>query len=138
MEKQIFELNKNYRKRRTLKRIVALLCVFVMLFTVNSLKMVAQTMSRKPMCGLKQHLHKAKCYDGDGALICGKTEHEHTDACYQEAPTLELDDNAVVEDVADESALSLDLDAGTLDLNGDLVTDDGAPAVVENMSGGRL
>ena len=133
MEKQIMELNKRYARKKLLKRIVALLCVFVMLFTVNSLKMVAQTLTRKPMCGLKEHQHKAKCYDASGNLVCGKVEHQHTDACYQESPTLEIEDDSAIgvnDDLAlDEGGLSLDLDAGALDLNDDLVTEDVAAPV---------
>ena len=133
MEKQIMELNKRYARKKLLKRIVALLCVFVMLFTVNSLKMVAQTLTRTPMCGLKEHQHKAKCYDASGNLVCGKVEHQHTDACYQESPTLEIEDDSAIgvnNDLAlDEGGLSLDLDAGALDLNDDLVTEDVAAPV---------
>ena len=104
MEKQIMELNKRYARKKMLQRFVAPLCVFVMLFTVNSLKMVAQTLSRKPMCGLKEHQHKAKCYDSAGNLICGKVEHQHTDACYQESPTLEIEDDSAIR-VNDDLAL---------------------------------
>ncbi|MBR3238142.1 MAG: Cna B-type domain-containing protein [Oscillospiraceae bacterium] len=133
MEKQIMELNKRYARKKLLKRIVALLCVFVMLFTVNSLKMVAQTLTRTPMCGLKEHQHKAKCYDASGNLVCGKVEHQHTDACYQESPTLEIEDDSAIgvnNDLAlDAGGLSLDLDAGALDLNDDLVTEDVAAPV---------
>jgi hypothetical protein len=115
-----------------LKRVIAMLCVFVMLFTVNSLKMVAQTLSRVPMCGLKSHQHKAKCYDDSGALICGKQAHRHTDACYQESPTIEVDlaDDLVLDQGVSADNLALDLDAG------DLLLDDGqvapAPAAEEN------
>ena len=139
MEKQIMELNKRYARKKMLKRIVALLCVFVMLFTVNSLKMVAQTLTRKPMCGLKEHQHKAKCYDASGNLVCGKVEHQHTDACYQESPTLEIeddaalnvDDNLVVDGLQVDGGLNLDLDAGALD-TGDLVVEDVATPVQNN------
>ena len=96
MDKQIMELNKRYARKKLMQRIVALLCVFVMLFTVNSLKMVAQTLTRKPMCGLKEHQHKEKCYDASGNLVCGKVEHQHTDACYQESPTLEIEDDSAI------------------------------------------
>ena len=136
MEKQIMELNKRYARKKMLKRIVALLCVFVMLFTVNSLKMVAQTLTRTPMCGLKEHQHKAKCYDASGNLVCGKVEHQHTDACYQESPTLEIEDDAAlpVDGLQVDGGLDLDLDAGSLDsnaldLNNDLVVEDVATPV---------
>ena len=132
MDRQVFELNRQYARQRALKRVIAMLCVFVMLFTVNSLKMVAQTLSRVPMCGLKSHQHKAKCYDDSGALICGKQAHRHTDACYQESPTIEVDlaDDLVLDQGVSADNLALDLDAG------DLLLDDGqiapAPAAEEN------
>ncbi|MBQ3454001.1 MAG: hypothetical protein IJG25_03965, partial [Thermoguttaceae bacterium] len=136
MEKQIMELNKRYARKKMLKRIVALLCVFVMLFTVNSLKMVAQTLTRTPMCGLKEHQHKAKCYDASGNLVCGKVEHQHTDACYQESPILEIEDDSAlpVDGLQVDGGLDLDLDAGSLDsnaldLNNDLVVEDVAAPV---------
>ena len=74
--------------RGHIKRGVALLCAFVMLFTMNSLKRSADTLERIPTCGFDyEHRHSESCYDAAGSLICGL--HEHTDACYQERPHTE-------------------------------------------------
>ena len=112
MENKIRELSNANKKKRLLKRVVALLSVVVMLFTVNSLKLTAITLSRTPVCGLKKHVHKAKCYDEDGNLVCGKVEHQHTDACYQVAPndlSLKIEDDGVA---MDDAPLDLSLDLG--------------------------
>ena len=119
MENKIRELSNANRRKRLLKRVVAFLSIVVLLFTVNSLKLTAITLSRVPACGLKKHIHKAKCYDGNGNLICGKVEHQHTDACYQVAPndlTLEIEGDGVA---VDEPSLdlSLSLDDGVLQVD---------------------
>ena len=81
----------NFIKKRKihkyLRRVVALLSAFVLLFTVNTLKRNANTLERIATCGYEEHVHDAGCYDAAGALICGLEEHVHTDACYQAAPT---------------------------------------------------
>ena len=119
MENKIRELSNANKRKRLLKRVVAFLSIVVLLFTVNSLKLTANTLSRVPACGLKKHIHKAKCYDGNGNLICGKVEHQHTDACYQVAPndlTLEIEGDGVA---VDEPSLdlSLSLDDGVLQVD---------------------
>ena len=125
MDKQIHEMNEHYTRKKRLQRIIALLCVFIILFTVNHLKMVAHTLSRVPTCGFQEHEHEAGCYDDAGNLICGMVEHQHTDACYQEAPTLEIEDNPVIDMPVDDG------DALSLDLNSDLVVED-VPAPAAN------
>ena len=88
-------LRKIYRKR-TIRRIVALLSVVILLSTANTLKMSADTLERIAACGMAEHTHAEECYDGAGALICGLGEHVHTDACFQQRPvaeqTLSLED----------------------------------------------
>ena len=125
MDKQIHEMNEHYTRKKRLQRIIALLCVFIILFTVNHLKMVAHTLSRVPTCGFQEHEHEAGCYDDAGNLFCGMVEHQHTDACYQEAPTLEIEDNPVIDMPVDDG------DGLSLDLNSDLVVED-VPAPVAN------
>ena len=119
MNNRIKDIAQKNRRNTWLKRALSILCVLVMLFTMNSLKLTANTLSRKPMCGLKKHTHTQKCYDGDGNLTCGKVEHQHTDACYQEAPVnvdgLELENPDIVEtnDVLDlDDTIHLNLDQG--------------------------
>ena len=133
MENKIRELSNANKRKRLLKRVVALLSVVVMLFTVNSLKLRANTLSRVPACGLKKHTHNAKCYDGNGNLICGKVEHQHTDACYQVAPDaldLEIEgDGGAVDDASLEMPLDLSasLDDSVLQLDDSLLELDGIP-----------
>ncbi|MBR1821690.1 MAG: Cna B-type domain-containing protein [Clostridia bacterium] len=103
---------KNRKRHEYLRRGVAFLSAFVMLFTMNTLKQNADTLERVPMCHLEEHAHTADCYDAEGALICGKEAHEHTDACYQERPVYdeeEIDLDELVEEV------ELDLADGALD-----------------------
>ena len=69
-----------------LRRAVALMSAVVMFFTMNSLKMQADTLERVATCGQIQHLHDESCYDRSGGLTCGLEEHLHTDACYQQRP----------------------------------------------------
>lgn len=79
------------RRVRTgrLRRFVAMLSAFVLLTTMNTLKLNADTLERIATCGIAQHVHDESCYDADGELACGLEEHVHTDACYQQRPTAE-------------------------------------------------
>lgn len=49
--------------------------------TAYALIIPAVTMSRDTACGKEEHTHTEACYDENGALICGREEHTHTDAC---------------------------------------------------------
>ena len=101
---------RSARNRRILKRTLSMLCVVVLLFTMHTLRRDANTLERIPMCGYREeHIHTLDCYDGD-ALVCGKHEHTHTDACYQESP-------------------EIDLGACDLDIQGDTVVD---PTLMDN------
>ena len=113
-----------YMKRGKLRRIIAILSAFVLLFTLNSLKFRADTLQRIAMCGLEEHTHTEACYNEAGELVCGLTEHEHTDACYQQTPDvgdgLEILDPGIVdrpEAVDLDVALDMELEQ-PLDLSG--------------------
>ena len=134
MENQIREFTKKGNRRRLFKRVVSLLCVVVLLFTMNTLKRNANTLERIAMCGLQEHTHTAGCYNSSGELVCAIPEHVHTDACYQQSPSddlvlngddLEIADGLVDAGDAQSLDLSLDLDQGDLL---DFVQDSGAPA----------
>ncbi len=76
---------KRSRRRRIMKRGLALLSALVVLCTMNTLKRAAVAIEHIPTCGYEyEHVHTAECFDEQGALICPL--HEHTDACYQETP----------------------------------------------------
>lgn len=63
------------------RRIVTILSCIVVFCTTYALIMPAVTMSRDTACGKEEHTHTEACYDENGALICGREEHTHTDAC---------------------------------------------------------
>ena len=123
MDKQIREYSKRNNKKRILKRVVSLLCVFVLLFTMNTLKRNANTLERIPMCGLIEHIHGSECFNDARELVCGMLEHVHTDACYQQSPTAggTLDDLEINIDGYDNGGDQSDAgDAQSLDLSLDL------------------
>lgn len=63
------------------RRIVTILSCIVVFCTAYALIIPAVTMSRDTACGKEEHTHTEACYDENGALICGREEHTHTDAC---------------------------------------------------------
>ncbi len=133
MDKMIRELSQRRKRHTARRRTIALLCVIVLLCTMNTLKRSANTLERIPMCGYAvEHVHSSDCYAGD-VLVCGLAEHVHTDACYQQSPDwvelpsgLDIDDSMarMGDSVVDAGDLELSLDAGDFAL----VSDDVAPA----------
>ena len=123
------EVFRKFRQKRALRRFISLFSVFVLLLTINTLKMNADTLERIPSCGIAEHAHGAECFDEAGNLICGLAEHVHTDACYQERPkgTVEaetLEAGAVEADVRETDDLELD----GCDTDGDAIPEAGIPA----------
>lgn len=88
-------LNKS-KRRRFLKRVLALLSSVVILLTANTLKFNADTLVRAATCGYPDHEHTLDCYNSAGELIC--EEHVHTEACYQASAVEDT-----VEDVVSDS-----------------------------------
>ena len=129
----------NAKRRRFIKRGLALLCALVLVFTMNTLKRDANTLERIPMCGYaEEHVHTPDCYDGD-ALVCGLAEHIHTDACYQEGPDCADDMNVQLADapVVDPDMEDVDLSLSLSEDDFALVSDDVAPAQVASNDAGR-
>lgn len=129
----------NAKRRRFIKRGLALLCALVLVFTMNTLKRDANTLERIPMCGYAgEHVHTPDCYDGD-TLVCGLAEHIHTDACYQEGPNsvddmdVQLADAPVVDPDMEDVDLSLSLSEDDFAL----VSEEVAPAQVASNDAGR-
>lgn len=60
---------------------MTILSCIVVFCTAYALIIPAVTMSRDTACGKEEHTHTEACYDENGALICGREEHTHTDAC---------------------------------------------------------
>ncbi len=102
---------------------------------MNSLKRNANTLERIPMCGYaEEHAHTSDCYAGD-ALVCGRAEHVHTDACYQQSPDwedltteLSIDDSTPQLTDSMVGAGDLDLDLSLDDLDFTQENDDDATA----------
>lgn len=63
----IQEMLQKVRKQRMLRRVLALLCAVVILFTTNQLKLKADTLERFPDCGYPDHVHDESCFE-DGVL----------------------------------------------------------------------
>ena len=142
---------RGYMKRGKLRRIIAILSAFVLLFTLNSLKFRADTLQRIAMCGLEEHTHTEACYNEAGELVCGRTEHEHTDACYQQRPVQQpeptvfdefkdLNSQVVlaspmeegvsvssdsVDETVGETTMDLDADSADEGIDAEAVTDEG-------------
>ena len=83
------ELLKKIKRRRILRRVIAMLSVVMILMTMNTLKKQADTLEHFATCGLVEHTHDVACYDDSGVQICGLEEHVHTDACFQQRPISE-------------------------------------------------
>lgn len=73
--------NERHIRKMKWRRIVTILSCIVVFCTTYALIMPAVTMSRDTACGKEEHTHTEACYDESGALICGREEHTHTDAC---------------------------------------------------------
>ena len=141
---------RGYMKRGKLRRIIAILSAFVLLFTLNSLKFKADTLQRIATCGLEEHTHTEACYNEAGELVCGRTEHIHTDACYQQRPVQpeptvfdefkDLNSQVVlaspmeedvsvssdsVDETVGETTMDLDADSADEGIDAEAVTDEG-------------
>lgn len=73
--------NERHIRKMKWRRIVTILSCIVVFCTTYALIIPAVTMSRGTACGKEEHTHTEACYDENGALICGREEHTHTDAC---------------------------------------------------------
>lgn len=73
--------NERHIRKMKWRRIVTILSCIVVFCTTYALIMPAVTMSRDTACGKEEHTHTEACYDENGALICGREKHTHTDAC---------------------------------------------------------
>lgn len=73
--------NERHIRKMKWRRIVTILSCIVVFCTAYALIIPAVTMSRDTACGKEEHAHTEACYDENGALICGREEHTHTDAC---------------------------------------------------------
>ena len=84
--------NERHIRKMKWRRIVTILSCIVVFCTTYALIIPAVTMSRDTACGKEEHTHTEACYDENGALICGREEHTHTDACLLAARELTYED----------------------------------------------
>ena len=115
----IERLMKRNHRRRLMKRGLALVSALVLLWTMNTLKLRVIALEHTPTCGCDyEHIHGAECFDEAGNLICAL--HEHTDACFQEAPIpeeMEVDLDAFEDDELidmDDAQTPMGADAGEI------------------------
>ena len=73
---------KENRRRKQLGRVVAVLSALVVLIVVGQLMQPVNTMTT--ICGREEHTHTDACYEQ--RLVCGQDEgeeHVHGDSCYE-------------------------------------------------------
>lgn len=79
---------KRYRRNKRWQNVVRVLSCIVVFCTTYALILPAITLDESPSCGLAEHQHDFTCYlaaeetDGEPVLLCEKTEHLHSDACF--------------------------------------------------------
>lgn len=71
-------------RRKTRRRLISLLSVFVLIATTTGLVLPANTATAQIICGKEEHTHTDACYKTEKKLVCTKEEHTHTAACYDE------------------------------------------------------
>ena len=123
---KLSEVLRRIKRRRTVRRVVAMLSVVILLATMNTLKKEADTLERLAACGMAEHLHGEECYDAEGTLICGMTEHVHTDACFQQRPVPE---GLQVESIPEADEVSQAIEAPAEEITLELGELEDAPAM---------
>ncbi|MBQ0037624.1 MAG: hypothetical protein KBS74_03030 [Clostridiales bacterium] len=85
---------KAHGRRKSRRKVVAVLAAAVMLCTIYALIMPAATVQSKTFCGMDEHPeHTDECYKVEKVLICENADKEHThmDECYNEERRLVCD-----------------------------------------------
>lgn len=95
--------NERHIRKMKWRRIVTILSCIVVFCTTYALIIPAVTMSRDTACGKEEHTHTEACYDENGALICGREEHTHTDACLLAVRELTYEDGQLTICLREES-----------------------------------
>ncbi len=97
MEDRIQPMVENYQKEHRTKMtwhsVIRVLAYIVVFCTVYALILPAITWDRTLVCEKTEHVHTDECYEmvadfSDCEPICGLTEHHHTDECLSDTPTL--------------------------------------------------
>ena len=92
VKKQIRNAKKRRIRRRRFYAAVSLCSILVAGIVSWELILPGTAMSGETYCGKEEHTHSDACYEQ--VLVCGQEEgagaHVHTDACYTEERTDEL------------------------------------------------
>lgn len=83
----ISEYGANYRKKQRWYKVVTVLAAIVVFCTTYALIIPAITMENQLVCSKTEHVHSDECYE-DGVLTCELEAHVHDDSCY-DAPSAE-------------------------------------------------
>ncbi len=80
-----------YKRIKTWRRVVSILCVIVVFCTTYAMVLPAITLEKTACCGMEEHIHTDECYEMQKQLTCTLEEtegHVHSDACYEERQVL--------------------------------------------------
>lgn len=84
IEEEVKKAAAGNRQRKKRRRFTSLLCVFVLAATTVGLVLPANTATAAVICGKEEHTHTDACYKVEKKLVCTKEEHTHTADCYDE------------------------------------------------------
>lgn len=81
-ETKIFQNRK--KRHKTWKIIISVLSCIVVFCTTYALILPAITLEKTTYCGKTEHIHTDACYEASGNLICSLEEHQHSDECFSD------------------------------------------------------
>ena len=84
IEEKVQKAAAGNQQRKKRRRFTSLLCVFVLAVTTVGLVLPANTATAAVICGKEEHTHTDACYKTEKKLVCTKEEHTHTADCYDE------------------------------------------------------
>ncbi len=84
IEEKVKKAAAGNQQRKKRRRFTSLLCVFVLAVTTVGLVLPANTATAAVICGKEEHTHTDACYKTEKKLVCTKEEHTHTADCYDE------------------------------------------------------
>ncbi|MDD6685850.1 MAG: hypothetical protein PUE47_08740 [Lachnospiraceae bacterium] len=84
MEEKVQKAAAGNQQRKKRRRFTSILCVFVLAVTTVGLVLPANTATAAVICGKEEHTHTDACYKTEKKLVCTKEEHTHTADCYDE------------------------------------------------------
>lgn len=82
---------------------VTFMAAIVVFCTVYALILPAITLESQTTCGKEEHVHTEACYEDQSALICEKVEHIHDELCYEAQAVLICGQEEVLPHFHDDS-----------------------------------